>query len=498
MRLSEEKYRLLFERSNDAVFLVNVDTGKYLDANAAAEVLTGRTKSELTSLTTADITPRGSSLRLEKLMTAGAINEDTEVEYVRPDGTIRIATLSVIPQKDNIFYGIAHDITEQKSIEIERASIEKQLQQSQKLEALGAVVGGIAHEFNNILQSMFLYSEIVREALPDDESLHKNFQHIIDDGKRARDIVKQILTFSRKSKIEMKPRAIQNIILEALLFERASLSSNITIQQSIDVNCDLVLCDKTQVHQIIINLCNNAQHAMAESGGTLTVSLSQIKAPFGKKKKKQIVLELTVTDTGKGMDTETMEKIFDPFFTTKTVGKGTGLGLSVIHGIVEMMNGEISVKSTLGQGTTFKILIPIAKTVPEYSSNIPKITVRGGGKSIMLVDDEESIRIATQQMLFRKNFSVDVAPDGRQALELFKENPEKYDVIVTDLSMPDVSGVELTKAIRKSDSTIPIILSSGNLGIEDKNEYSDIGITGFIQKPWTVLQLIKRIQELDK
>ena len=359
------------------------------------------------------------------------------------------------------------------------------------------MVGGISHELNNVLQSIFLYGGLIQDKLPDDEDQQANISHLLKDGERAKDIVKQVLTFSRETKVEMRPQALHKLLLESLVLQRASLPANIEIKHDIDVNCGLVQCDKTQIHQIIINLCNNAQHAMETKGGSLTVSLKQIQASLFKGDPESEVIELIISDTGHGINTSDLERIFDPFFTTKQFDKGTGLGLSVIHGIVEMMEGQISVTSKVGTGTTFRILFPVTDAVQEENSLNSDAVPDVMNRSILLVDDEESIRVATQVVFTHRGFTVDSASDGEQALELFKANPRKYDLIVTDKSMPKMSGVELTRAIRDTNSDIPIILSTGHLGIEDEEEFKDIGITSYIQKPWTAEELIKKIQKLD-
>ena len=424
-----------------------------------------------------------------------------EFDVLKKDGSTIPAHITNTYLKDedgnNVgFIGISTDITERKQAEQERITLEAQLRQSQKLEAVGTMVGGVSHEFNNVLQSMFLYGGLVQDELPDNETLRSNFQHILDDGNRARDLIKQILTFSRGTKVELKPQRLHELLMEVLVLERASLPATIEIKQDLDINCGPVLCDKTQIHQIMINLCNNAQHAMEEKGGTLTVRLKQIQASMNNGNTETAALELTVSDTGHGIEASDLERIFDPFFTTKQFGRGTGLGLSVIHGIVEMMDGQISVTSELGKGTTFRILFPVTEAVQEEDVIKSSAAADVMSRSILLVDDEESIRSVTQIILTRKGFKVDSASDGKQALKLFKANPGKYDFIVTDQSMPKMSGVELTQAIRNTKSDIPIMLSTGQLGIEDEKEFKDIGITAHIQKPWTAEELIQRIQEL--
>ncbi len=419
--------------------------------------------------------------------------KDGEIIHVRTNGIIVYEENQAIS-----LLGTCLNITEQKVAEDKQKTLEVQLRQSQKLETVGTMVGGISHELNNILQSMFLYGGLILEDLPDDEELHKNMQHLLQDGERARDIVKQILTFSRKTSVDMQPQAIHELLSKSLILERATLPANIDVKQDIDMNCGLVLCDKTQIHQIIINLCNNAQHAMEEKGGTLTVSLKQTLASIGTDTTEGEVLVLLISDTGHGIDASDLEKVFDPFFTTKQLGKGTGLGLSVIHGIVEMMMGQITVTSEVGIGTTFRILFPVTEKV-ETNKTYSKPAKQPDDikKTILLVDDEDSIRITTQTVLTRKGFTVTGASDGKLALNLFKINPDKFDLIVTDQSMPNMSGSELTREVRNSKSDVPIILSTGRLGAEDQKEFRDIGITSFIQKPWTADELIKQIQELD-
>ena len=388
------------------------------------------------------------------------------------------------------------DITDRKRAEQARRELEFQLHQSQKLEAVGTMVSGISHEFNNVLQSIFLYAGLVENTLPDIGSLKSNFQHIMDDAVRARDLVAQILTFSRKTKVEMNPHPIGELVTEALLMERASMSPNIEIQNEIDLNCGMVVCDKTQIFQIVINLCNNAQYAMRHDGGMLSVRLRQKSISMGNGNQDQEVVELVVRDTGQGMDHETVEKVFDPFFTTKEIGKGTGLGLSVVHGIVEMMDGQVSVTSELGKGTKFTIVLPLAEGIEDANQNLsePRSDMKMG--NVLLVDDEESIRSATESVLQSEGFKVETAMNGKQALDLFNESPGKFDLIITDLSMPEMSGLELSEGIRKLNTKVPIILSTGQLEIE--KGFNMEGITSRIQKPWSAAELIDHIRLIQE
>ncbi len=392
---------------------------------------------------------------------------------------------------ENAIMVVVNDITSRRNAERERHNLEAQVRQSQKLEAMGTMVGGIAHDFNNILQSTFLYGEVVKEQLPDDEKLRSDFQHLLDDGERARKLVQQILTFSRRGEIELKPQTIHEIILDALSFERASLPANIQIEHNINTHCSKILCDSTHIHQIILNLCNNAKHAMSKTGGTLSVMLDQRKALIGDIETEVVVL--IVSDTGHGMDDATMKKLFDPFFTTKPAGEGTGLGLSIIYGIVELMQGQINVSSNLDVGTSFQVLIPLAENVHAVIENQESIPMGEENFRVLLVDDEESIRVAGKVMLNRQGHQVDTAADGAAALELFKLKTNAYDVIVTDLAMPNLSGMDLIERIREFNTDVPIILSSGSLGLTEKQDYRGKGVSAFLPKPWTHTELIQKI-----
>ena len=501
LRESEAKYRRLFTQIADPIFIFAKETLNILDCNQSALNSYEYTLKELRNMTPRQLHPPEDQMDVDKNINDEHSNNPNRYTHITKSGKalyVEINTTSLEYNGQDAWISIVRDITERKQAEERRLSLETQLRQAQKLEAIGTMVGGISHEFNNVLQSMFLHAGLVQDELPENEELRASFQHILDDGNRARDLIKQVLTFSRKAKVELEPQPIHDMIMDVLVLERASLPANIDIQQDIDMNCGPVLCDKTQIHQIIMNLCNNARHALEEKGGNLTVSLKPTQASLSEGDPEIDTLELKVSDTGHGIDAADLERIFDPFFTTKQFGKGTGLGLSAVHGIVEMMGGHISVTSEIGKGTTFKILFPMTDAVEEAelakSSAVPKPMSH---RSILLVDDEDSIREAVKTILTNIGFDVDSAPDGHQALELFKANNGKYDLIVTDQSMPKMSGVELTQAIRNTNPEIPIILSTGHLGVEEEQGFKDIGITAFIQKPWTADELIARIQELD-
>jgi|GEM_PF-981738 len=356
---SEKRYRRIFEDSQDVIFVSSTE-GRFLDLNPAGLKLFGYSSlAEIQKINIAKELYMNPSDRLEyikKIQADGFVN-DYEIHVKKKNGSeiTALETTTAIYDKNNKIIacrGIMRDITEKQKLE-------KQLAQAQKLEAVGIMVGGISHELNNILQSIFLYGGLVQENLPAEQEIQINMKHLLENGERARDIVKQILTFSRKSKVDIKPQPLYKLVLEALSLAQASFPPNIEIKQNIDITGDLVLCNKTQIHQIMLNLCNNAEDAMREKGGILSVSLKNIHKSIRDGDPATDAIALTISDTGHGIDPADLERIFDPFFTTKQFGQGTGLGLSVIHGIVNMIDGHISVTSEVDKGTTFKILLPV-------------------------------------------------------------------------------------------------------------------------------------------
>lgn len=433
----------------------------------------------------------------DRCLTGEKTNFQTWVNYPALGKRFMDATYNPYYGDDSEVQGfsvVARDITSQKQDDEERSALESQLRQSQKLEAVGTMAGGIAHDFNNILQGMFLYQGIVKDQLPEDEKLRTNFKHIMDAGDRAKDLVKQILTFSRKEDTNLKPTKIQYVIKEALKLMRASTPSSIEFRENINSACGAVLCDLTQMQQVFVNLCNNAAHAMRKSGGVLAVSLQEIETDSGHGNRQ---VELVVSDTGQGMNAETLELIFDPFFTTKGVGEGTGLGLSIVHGIVKDMHGEIKVESAPGEGTTFRIHLPLSSEEEKLEEIQEEILTRARGQRVLLVDDDDKISGAGKYILEQQGYVVDIAENGLEALELIQKDIEAYDLIITDLTMPKMTGLELGKELRKLSKDLIIVLMSGNLDPKLKSEFESLGFNGFVHKPWTAAEMLKAINSLN-
>ncbi len=389
---------------------------------------------------------------------------------------------------------IATDITALKNME-------KELRQVHKMESLGTLAGGIAHDFNNILFPIVGYAEMLLEEMPEDNIFRDSVEKIHSSSLRAKDLVKQILTFARHDLNEFKPMMIQPIIKEVLKFIRASIPASITIKQNISKNCGLIKADPTQIHQIVMNLATNAYHAMEKSGGKLSITLKETEIDQQNNFKTSDIKPglyacLTIADTGVGMDKGIAEKIFDPFFTTKELGKGTGMGLSVVHGIVKNMNGAIQVKSELGYGSKFSIYLPvIAKSIQEPKQKDNEIVPRGDGQ-ILLVDDEEEITEMGRQMLERHGYKVSAHTDSIEALKIFKTCPDNFDIVITDMAMPNMSGDELAKKISTLKPDIPIILCTGYSETMSEEKALSIGIKTFLAKPVIMKELVAKIREL--
>lgn len=391
----------------------------------------------------------------------------------------------------NRAYIYGSDITKRKKAVYERENLEAQLRQAQKMETIGTLAGGIAHDFNNILSPILTCTEIALEDSPKSGDAHESLKHVIQAVGRARDLVRQITTFSRLDKQDHTALKINRIIKEVLKLLRPSLPSTIEIRQNIDPDCGEIIADAVQMHQVIMNLCTNAYQAMREDGGTIEVNGKNIEVDKAYARGHlhlhpgSYVL-LSISDTGLGMDSATMERIFDPFFTTKGVEEGTGLGLSVVHGIVMGHGGEITVESKSGSGTTFHIYLPRADSemmqeIEEKGGNIDPT----GTERILFVDDEVPISSAGKSALERLGYRVTTMNDSLEALERFSSEPDKYDLVITDLTMPKMTGIQLASKLTGIRPDIPVILISGYSGAINPENINQFGISEYIVKPFT-------------
>ncbi len=414
----------------------------------------------------------------------------------KKDGTHYEAEISVSTIRDETgeiinFVVVHRDITYE-------VQLENQLRQAQKMEAVGTLSGGIAHDFNNILSAVLGYSELALLKAGDNVGLVRSIRQIHKAGQRATALVRQILTFSRKTIHEKTICRMSDIVKEALEMLRSTIPTTIEIKHKI--NCSgAILADATQIHQIVVNLCTNAYHAMRETGGILEIEL--LEREIQPKKKRDILPEpgkyvlLKVKDTGCGMDEDIMEKMFEPYFSTKVVEEGTGLGLSVVHGIVKGHGGEIIVQSEPGKGSVFQVYLPMVEE-PEKAETekSDETTMTEGSETIMFVDDEESLVELARESFGECGYTIKTFENGRQALEAFRQTPDKYDLIVTDMNMPFMNGIDLARKVMELRPSIPVVLCTGYSKLINKEKALNLGIRRYLDKPLTMGCLMREVR----
>ena len=396
--------------------------------------------------------------------------------------------------------GILIDITERVNAQNSQKELESRLRKTQRLETIGTLAGGIAHDFNNILTPILGYAEMGLLTLAEEEPQHEYFSEIVNAADRAQNLVSQILTFSRAQESVPSVVSVQSILKEALKLLRPSIPSTISICLEIQQDCRNILADPSKVHQVIVNLCTNAFQAMEETGGKLNIELAEVVPPeYAMKELKDAgagkFLKLTVSDSGCGMDEVTMERIFEPFFTTKPVNKGTGLGLSVVHGIIKSCGGEITVESRPGKGSTFNVFFPLIEE-KQIKGGQDEKPIHGNCR-MLFIDDEKTTLKMMSAMLAKLGFSVEVSDSPREALEIFHNAPDAFDLVITDLTMPEMNGIELASALHEIRPELPVILMTGyGKDIENSATLCRYGISRLLRKPVKLAQMTSAIDEV--
>jgi PAS domain S-box-containing protein len=506
LRESEEKYRLLVENQTD--LLVKVDPeGRFQFVSPSYCKMFGKTEQELLGKAFIPLVHPDDREITEKEM--GNLYHPPHTAYIEQramtkNGWTWLAWLdtAVLDEKGAVteIIGLGRDITDLKRAEEEKNKLETQLQQSQKMESIGTLAGGIAHDFNNILGIILGNAELAMDDVPEWNPGRKNLDEVKKACMRAKDVVRQILSFSRKSEIEQKSINIASVVVESLKLSRASIPTSIEIRQNIENDVDDILGDPTQIHQVIINLCTNAAHAMENDGGILDVTLENTEIDEDAASQYSELnpgphVHLRVNDTGNGINPEIVDRVFDPYFTTKDVGKGTGMGLAVVHGIVKSHHGSISVESEPGKGTTFKILFPSvekkAGDEPKEAQELPT-----GNERILFVDDEESMVNLNQQRLERLGYRVIGKTDPSEALEFFSTNPDQIDLIISDMTMPHMTGDKLAQEILDIRPDMPIILCTGYSEKMSEDRAQEIGIRKYVEKPIEKETLARSVREV--
>jgi len=500
---SEQRYRCLFQDNHMVMLVTDPESGVIIDANAAATQFYGWTKDELTAKNIADITvlPTADTGKQMPAAFEPASNHSFS-RHRRADGSIRDVEVYSGPiqvNRQELLYSMIYDISRRLQNRNEKEKLRKQLLQAQKMEAFGQLAGGIAHDFNNILFSLIGFTELALEDVPKNSNVHDNLTEVYIAANRAKDLVRQMLTFARKSDEARTPVQVNAVAGEVLKFIRSSIPATIEIKSCID--CDSsIMGNATQVHQVLMNLCTNAAQAMENDGGVLEVSLRQVKInnlasisslnlPPGN------YIEIRVGDTGKGIEPDILDSIFEPYFTTKPPGEGTGMGLAVVHGIIDGYGGRISVDSILGQGTLFTIYLPTTANRDKQSKHGAK-ALPIGAERILFVDDDISITKMGKQILARLGYAVTACNSSMGALEIFRIQPDEFDLVITDMTMPRMTGDKLAVELMKIRPDIPVILCTGfSKKISDKSATA-LGIRALAYKPINKSELAQTVRKV--
>ncbi|HEV8431294.1 MAG TPA: PAS domain S-box protein [Pyrinomonadaceae bacterium] len=504
---SEERYRDYFENAKDAIYVHDLN-GRYIMVNKAGEELIGYSRDEIMKMRISDVVPRTYldqiHARLKEKLTDHSLTI-YEVEAIRKDGSrVPIEVSSRLIYENGVpaaVQGSARDITERKRAEEALRASQLQLQQSQKLEAIGQLAGGVAHDFNNLLTAILGYTDLSLRRIGLESPIRRNLEETKKAAERAASLVRQLLAFSRKQILEPKVLDLNHVVEDMHKMLTRLIGENIRLATRLETELGSVKADPCQVEQIILNLVVNARDAMPRGGKvtieTANVSIDKQTALKHVSVKPGDYVMLTVSDTGSGMDQETQARIFEPFFTTKEVGKGTGLGLSTVYGIVKQSGGNIWVYSEAGMGTVFKVYLP---RIDAVSGTIEKLapettTLRGSG-TVLLVEDEDIVRGLTRKILMQAGYNVLDAKGGEEAIRLCRTHVGPIDLLLTDVVMPEISGKEVADRLKELRPQIRVLFMSGYTdeaivehGVLDAN-------VEFIQKPFTWVRLTKKVRDV--
>ncbi len=507
VRETEARFRTAFE--NAAVGMALVDSGGvYLETNAAMAAMIGYATSELVGRKVADFThPEDLERRgrfIDDLLEGKLTSGEHERRFIHRDGSIVYTLLWATVQRDEkgrfqYFISLIQNITKRVLAQQDKERLETQLQQAQKMESLGTLAGGIAHDFNNILGVIIGSSELLAVTDAVEESARGSLSNILSAAQRARDLVRQILAFSRHAQQEKILLNFKALIKEAFEFLRASLPTTIQLHQQIEPRVGMIMADPTQMQQILLNLCTNAAHAMEKTGGALHVRLSnatltEADVRFDSGLEPGEFVKLEVTDTGHGIDPGIINRIFDPYFTTKEKGKGTGLGLAVVHGIVKAHGGTIKVSSEIGQGTSIQVFLPAMEGQVRPERRIAPDLPRGNER-VLLVDDEKVLADIEKRMLNMLGYQVEIRTSPVEALEAFRANSRRFDLVITDMTMPQLTGLNLARKILEIRPGVPIILCTGFSEQASEQTVLTIGIRKLLLKPLAMESLALAVRE---
>ena len=499
LKESEVKYRSIVENSHDGILLID-ENHRIGYANNELCKITEYSLEEIVGKDFRSILKSDSFNNIVDFYNSRQAGESMPSRYEfniisKHGNKKRVAISTSVIQDTNgaiMIIGQCLDITERWRARQEKRFLQEQLLQSQKMEAIGTLAGGIAHDFNNILGAIIGYTQLIQYDSPENENIMYYVEQMGIASERAKELVKQILAFSRQHKFEKKAVDPVSIVKEMLPLLRASMPSSIEIRHRIEPCNEVILADQTQVHQVVMNLCTNAFHAMEKDGGILELSLDVVEITAKAAKAYQHIspgryLQLQVSDTGCGIDKAIMQRIFDPYFTTKEIGKGTGLGLATVHGIVRNHGGDIAVSAD-NTGTVFTVILPLSEFRPEIKTSPPASASRGDER-VLFVDDETILTDVGKQILKNAGYSVEVSSNPVEALDIFREKPGSFDIVISDLTMPGLSGDKLAAEIKKIREDIPVIICTGFIEPRISEKVRESGIAAILLKPVSAVEL---------
>ncbi|HEY0968304.1 MAG TPA: PAS domain S-box protein [Opitutaceae bacterium] len=498
LRESEEKFAKAFRAGPYALTISDLETGRYLEVNDGFEEIFGCSRTEAIGRTSHELGMWNDPAARERLIAA-----------LKRDGEVRAMEIAFRRRDERVIHcrcsceqielggracmvTVTEDVTAQREADRSRLELENQLRQAQRLDALGQLAGGIAHDFNNILTGVMAYTELALMEAHRPAEVKKHLTEVRKAGERAKDLVRQILAFSRQQQQERKPVRLHTTMREAVKLLRSTLPKTIGIESDIESNAPVVLADLTQIHQVMLNLCTNAAHAMRGKAGRLKVTLETVAlemggSPTGLRPGRHALI--AISDTGHGMDESVRARIFEPFFTTKAPGEGTGLGLSVVHGIVEDHDGAITVDSRVGDGTTFRLYFPEHVTEEAEPTMAAIVAPKGGGQRVLFIDDEKMITDVVGRLLSRMGYKPSTFTDPEAGLAALAADPGAFDLVFTDLTMPGITGVEVARRALELRPGIPVIMATGYSGSWTAENLRALGISALVQKPLTPASL---------
>ena len=506
----QARFQHLVEHIQEVFWIALPDHSKILYMSPRYEVVWGRNCANLVDhphdLWDA-VHPQDQEYVLTRVAGGATAGFQAEFRIIRPNQTVRFLRIQTFPIRNSFgevirMAGVAEDMTEERRVQETLVKTERQFRQASRMEAIGTLAGGIAHDFNNILTAILGYTELGLASVPKGSRTQRNLQEVMTAGHRAKHLVLQILAFSRQSGQGKKPTPIHTVIQEALKLLRATIPATIEIRHSLMTKAS-VLADSTQLHQVVINLCTNAEYAMRETGDLLEIILEDwdvteenVRSVSGLQIGPHV--RLTIQDNGAGMSSDVLERMFDPFFTTKPIGEGSGMGLAVVHGIVANHGGALMVDSMVGKGTKVEVYLPTIPT-PAWDGSGDQDFIPVGKETILFVDDEETIVRLGKELLSQLGYTVEVHTSSQEALNAFRHNPQRFDLVITDQTMPGLTGEALSRELLRIRPELPIILCTGFSHIITAEKAKALGIQAYLMKPLAIRDLAPIVRHvLDK